>query len=445
MKNLLLLPLMVIVLTGFFASSTEAQEESGTIQGVLLDQSTQRPVRGASVRLIGSPVEARTDMKGAFTLTAPAGKYAGVVANRTDGGILLIEAEVEVSSGAVEDLGEIEVAPSSGSVSPASPPAQPGPPIDAIPAPEIQPAPPADLPDGWRLHPWLGAHLAETTADYGPQGGSGAAVVVTRIYRASPADNAGFEPGDLIEEIEGEAVSGVHDALRRLDSLPLGREIEVVVNRNGESIPLKTTLLPVPRAAIMALWDLGEELEGMSAPPQEGPGVDPPQGGPSHPLLEEARRQAARGNFPAADRAYEEYLGGNPQDGPVWAEYAEMVYHNIQNAKGMALMAQAVKKPGLHPMEKTRLRLIIAQRRLESGNLSTARQMLLEAKREDPFNPVIDDLLHTIDLIVLQASGQIPGPGQPVPYGARAGVPADAQQVLVNELIGKIVKELEKD
>ncbi len=446
MKTRLVLPLLLLSLFTEFSFPGYSQGEVGTVKGLLLDGKSQKPLRGVSVRLIGSETETKSDIQGAFSLTVPVGSYAGLVVNLPMGaGLSLLEAEVRVEPGAEIDLESLEMHPPMAGV-PQGNPALPG--LDSG-SSSAEPSDTPSLPDRVRYLPWLGVLPQEVPADYGPQGGSGVAVSVERVFRGSPADEAGFQPGDFIDHIGENPVNGILEFLQLIAASRSDAPIEVTVDRRGEMLTLKPWLVPVPEAALMAILELASE--GMTPPagtPDTGGTEPPPAFGPpsgqSPPLLEEARRQTSRGNFPAADRAYEEYLASNPQDGLVWAEYAEMVFHNIQNARGMQLMAQAVKKPGLPPIEKTRLRLIIAQRRLESGSLATAQQMLIEAKREDPFNPVIDDLLQTIEFIILQASGQVPGPPQAVPSNQPGGQ-VDANQVLLNELLGKIAKELAKD
>ncbi|MCB9767640.1 MAG: PDZ domain-containing protein [Candidatus Omnitrophica bacterium] len=433
--------LITVCLTGF----AQSQGELGTVEGVLLDAANQRPLRGVGVRLIGSDTEDKTDIKGQFSLTVPAGDYAGLVVVPSGGaGISLIEAQVTVEAGVSDDLGEIETQPAS------SPPVQVSPEGSMSPDSSMEENPPPPGPQVQFL-PWLGILPQEVPADYGPRGGSPVAVVVGKVFRGSPAAMAGFQEGDFIDSVGDQPVTNGYQFAQLIASSPLEGPVEISVTRRGQVIPLSPWLVPVPEAAIMAIRELsqgGAMPPGMGGPSPGGE-MQPPQSidsgvAPPHPLLREARRQADRGNFLGADRAYDEYLRSNPPDGLVWAEYAEMVYHNIQQARGMQLMAQAVKKPGLPPQEKTRLRLIIAQRRLESGNLVTAQQMLIEAKREDPFNPIIDDLLQTIEIIVLQSSGKVPGPPQAVPLNQPGGQ-AEANQVLLNELMSKISKELSKE
>jgi hypothetical protein len=133
-----------------------------------------------------------------------------------------------------------------------------------------------------------------------------------------------------------------------------------------------------------------------------------------------------------ASRKYDEYTMQYPQDGWAMAEHAEMVYFGIQKARGLALMAQAVKKPSLPVPERTRLRLIIAHSRLESGNLITAKQMLLEARRDDPGNPFVEDLLYRIAVIEAQAKEQAMRGQQKPSYNLE----------LQEELIELIVEEI---
>ena len=440
------LSFILLFLAFFQLQSIQCQQEAGTVEGILLDASTQRPLRGVDVRLIGSDIQTKTDIKGRFSLTVPEGEYAGMVVEALDGaGLSLIEAQVTVEAGVIDNLEEIDVtSPStlrapSGSLSPSSPSA----PVDSAEPSSSPSSPQTDF------IPWLGILPQEIPADYGPQGGSSVAVIVGRVFRGSPAAVVGIQEGDFIDSVNGELVTSAYQLFQLIARSALEAPVEVTINRRGESLRMTPWLVPVPEAALIAIQDLS--MEGFSPPegaPPSGGAQGPPSVGsgpaPPHPLVQEARRQTQRGNFQAANRAYEEYVMENPQDGLVWAEYAEMVFHNIQQARGMQLMAQAVKKPGLPPPEKTRLRLIIAQRRLESGNLVTAKQMLLEAKREDPFDPIIDELLTAIEVIMLQASGQAPAPPGQVPFN-QPGVQVDVNQVLLNELMGKIAEELAED
>lgn len=90
-------------------------------------------------------------------------------------------------------------------------------------------------------------------------------------------------------------------------------------------------------------------LNPATPPPAEQ--IDPITEGEVHPLLMEARMMAERGNFAAADRAYERFIELFPLAGPIRVEHGVMVFHNIQQAKGRSILREAAKLPGLGPME----------------------------------------------------------------------------------------------
>ena len=73
-------------------------------------------------------------------------------------------------------------------------------------------------------------------------------VIVAGVLRKGPADQAGFRPGDIIIEIEGEAVSDSTSAVKRIAKAKPGTRVEVTVLRNGRKVTLEpvTSQRPVP-------------------------------------------------------------------------------------------------------------------------------------------------------------------------------------------------------
>ena len=352
-------------------------------------------------------------------------------------------------------------APPEPEVGQATPPLEAAPPetspnlIPILP-PENQPQQPPQPPPGQpeEIRAWLGIYMQDTTPQTDPAGpqSPGTVITILNVFPGSPAERAQMKEGDVLITMDGERLSNVQDLQRRLEEYRPGMKPRFLLMRNGTFLETVVTLEEITQSMMEALQPppgqptqpgapggqppTGQPPSGQppfGQPPTSGqapnfpPGAAPPSGGPQQgpsgrqngsqvpPLIEEARQLSAQGQFLQASEKYDEHLRQYPNDGRAAAEQAEMVFFNIQNARGMALMAQAVKKQGLSVPEKTRLRMVIASRRFESGNLITAKQMLIEALRDDPTNPDVNRLLDVIYQIEAAARAQQApvGPGHP--------------------------------
>ncbi|HET6360765.1 MAG TPA: trypsin-like peptidase domain-containing protein [Gemmatimonadota bacterium] len=87
--------------------------------------------------------------------------------------------------------------------------------------------------------PWLGLHLAPIPSDDG-RGPGGARVV--GVDPASPGERAGIEPGDVVVEAGGRALTSPIDWEGRLLDLPTGSDLTVVLERDGDRF--ERTLTP---------------------------------------------------------------------------------------------------------------------------------------------------------------------------------------------------------
>jgi serine protease Do len=91
---------------------------------------------------------------------------------------------------------------------------------------------------------YLGVNLAEIDAnrakelklkeDYG--------VEITRVEDASPADKAGIKPGDVVLEYNGQRVEGMEQFGRMVRETPAGREVKLLISRNGATQTLTAVL-----------------------------------------------------------------------------------------------------------------------------------------------------------------------------------------------------------
>ncbi|MEL6940580.1 MAG: HhoA/HhoB/HtrA family serine endopeptidase [Cyanobacteria bacterium J06598_1] len=71
-------------------------------------------------------------------------------------------------------------------------------------------------------------------------------VIIVRVMPGTPAETGGLQRGDVIKEINGEAITDVTDVQSQVENGGLEKELEVKVVRNGEptTIKVRPTALP---------------------------------------------------------------------------------------------------------------------------------------------------------------------------------------------------------
>ena len=60
-------------------------------------------------------------------------------------------------------------------------------------------------------------------------------VEITRVEEGSPAEKAGLKPNDVVLEFNGQHVEGMEQFGRLVRETPGGREVKLVISRNGDS------------------------------------------------------------------------------------------------------------------------------------------------------------------------------------------------------------------
>lgn len=90
----------------------------------------------------------------------------------------------------------------------------------------------------------LGITIQDFTPGLAEALGIGAAVgaVITQVEPESAAEAAGLQPGDLIISVDGRPVAGSADLRSQIGLKRLGREIEIEIIRDGETLTLNATL-----------------------------------------------------------------------------------------------------------------------------------------------------------------------------------------------------------
>ena len=105
-------------------------------------------------------------------------------------------------------------------------------------------------------HPYLGVRLIELTPEIRNeinQGNVGfklsqsQGVLIAAVARNSPAARAGLRPGDVITQIDGGEIKTAEQVQNRVEATPLGKTLQIIVNRNGltQRLTVKPEQLPV--------------------------------------------------------------------------------------------------------------------------------------------------------------------------------------------------------
>lgn len=71
-------------------------------------------------------------------------------------------------------------------------------------------------------------------------------ILVVEVMPNSPADKAGLQPGDVIRQINGEAVTAPNEVQELVDDTGIGNELQVQLQRQGRSVSLEAQLEPLP-------------------------------------------------------------------------------------------------------------------------------------------------------------------------------------------------------
>jgi S1-C subfamily serine protease len=93
-------------------------------------------------------------------------------------------------------------------------------------------------------HPYLGIHMVTLSPELRQELNRDSelklkiaedkGVLVIRVVSNSPAARAGFQAGDLIQRVGGQAVETAADVQEKVEKTEIGKKLEVEVNRNGE-------------------------------------------------------------------------------------------------------------------------------------------------------------------------------------------------------------------
>jgi serine protease Do len=114
---------------------------------------------------------------------------------------------------------------------------------------------------------WLGVEIQPVTPDIASAMGlkENKGALVASVVPNGPAAKAGFEQGDVVTAIDGQAVDDSRDVVRRVASLVAGRVTTFNLSRQGKPIQIKVTIGARPDEKVAANVPGGVPGAGPSA------------------------------------------------------------------------------------------------------------------------------------------------------------------------------------
>ena len=73
------------------------------------------------------------------------------------------------------------------------------------------------------------------------------ACVIDRIVPGSPADRAGFQTGDVIENVDGQTVSDFNELVQIIQSKRIGETVTITCRRDGKQLERQVKLSPIEK------------------------------------------------------------------------------------------------------------------------------------------------------------------------------------------------------
>jgi S1-C subfamily serine protease len=86
---------------------------------------------------------------------------------------------------------------------------------------------------------WLGVQLTDGVPGRGP-------AIVGGVVAGSPADKIGLQPGDIIEQINGQKVSDSRSVVRTIGKFKVGERLKLDVRRQGQALNIALNLAEMP-------------------------------------------------------------------------------------------------------------------------------------------------------------------------------------------------------
>ena len=113
---------------------------------------------------------------------------------------------------------------------------------------------------------WIGVSIQTVTQEiaksFGLKEPKGA--LVADVVQAGPADKAGIKRGDIIVSLDGKDIKTSTDLSRLVAETPVGRTVNITVERNGKEITLKITVAEMTEKRLVSQTRQPQESLGMT-------------------------------------------------------------------------------------------------------------------------------------------------------------------------------------
>jgi serine protease Do len=197
---------------------------------------------------------------------------------------------------------------------------------------------------------WLGVHVQNVTGEIAKSMGLQEPVgaLVASVTPESPAATAGLKPSDVILKFDGQLVETMRNLPRAVASTPIGKAVDIEVQRNGEVIHFTVTIGRVPEEVEKAEEAAAEQKPDADEKEGEQPDHEELLGLSISPLTDELRSQfhigksvqgvvitEVDGNSPAAQK--------DVKPGDV---IVEVTQERVNDPEEVVARVAAVKKSG---------------------------------------------------------------------------------------------------
>ena len=102
---------------------------------------------------------------------------------------------------------------------------------------------------GYVSRPYLGIGWAAITPDVAQMNNLPVqwGIYIKSVGQGTPAEKAGLRPGDIVTQIGDTPLDANHPFINALLKYPVGQEVPVAVQRNGQTLALKVVPAERPR------------------------------------------------------------------------------------------------------------------------------------------------------------------------------------------------------
>ena len=110
-----------------------------------------------------------------------------------------------------------------------------------------------------------GSEIGVTIRDVSDEDAKGAkavtrGAVITAVTEGGPAETAGFKPGDVVTDFDGERIRSARQLARVVEETPVGRRVEAAVVRDGQRTTLNVQTRAGRSGGVRLLGELAPQL-----------------------------------------------------------------------------------------------------------------------------------------------------------------------------------------